>query len=156
MDQPLRFPYDTIIEILDLVPQRDVNYLGCHLPPLWPFLLKRKYKTVLVCHHKVEPQPKIRTIVSRVSFSQPNNYRCCYEVKDETDMRRIVEKDIPIRRLEFGSFDSDLPWFVEFAAGHAAFFSKIPNLVYHGTLDRFRQFASTCPIDNLVSLELPF
>lgn len=137
------FPAEIILEILDYVPQIDIMFFHDRLPendPLQHFLVQRMYKRVLV---KLEDENK--------HFWLSEN-EMCYIVDQEAEMRRIVQQYFPIQRLEYCGRGLLDPWFIDVVADNPDYFSRIPSVVYNGSIEILSEFASVCLVDNFVSL----
>lgn len=75
-----------------------------------------------------------------------------YYVAGGGQLRSLVEADIPINRLQFGT--KYVPWFFEVVTEHPDYFSKIRKLAFVGFLASFLKFYSVCLIANLVTSRL--
>lgn len=70
-------------------------------------------------------------------------------------MRRIVQQNFPIQRIEFCGRGLLDPWFIDVVAENPDYFSRIPSLVYNGPTRIFSELASVCLVENLTTLNIP-
>lgn len=99
----LQFPVEVVLEILDHLPQDIILYAHDYLPKddlLQPLLFRSLYKTVTVTcydHHHL-----------RLFDHVQNSYPYRHLVDQETELRRIVQENVPIQCLEMHKVTSNI------------------------------------------------